>query len=124
MSCDYTDPDTWWDEYQAHYGRRSSRDYRPLLAEVVGHGLEGPLLDVGAGYGFLVECARRFGIAAIGVEGSPNAVSICRERHPLADIRFWRAGTDLPVESSTIGVVVANEFIDHITPDQNALLFK
>lgn len=124
MTRDYTDPDTWWDEYQTSYAGRSWREARPLLSAVVAHGLGGPLLDVGAGCGFLIECARRFGITAIGVEGSPKAVDICREKHPLADIRTWQGGTSLPVDSNSIGVVVANEFIDHITMEQNAGLFR
>lgn len=124
MTPDYTEPDTWWDEYETSYAGRSWHQARPLLSAVVAHGFGGPLLDVGAGAGFLIECARRFGIAAIGVEGSAKAVGICREKHPLADIRTWLGGSDLPVDSNSIGVVVANEFIDHITMEQNASLFR
>jgi ubiquinone/menaquinone biosynthesis C-methylase UbiE len=124
MTRDYTEPDIWWDEYERSYAARSWHNARPLLSAVVSHGFGGPLLDVGAGCGFLIECARRFGIEAIGVEGSSKAVSICREKHPLADIRPWRGGTDLPVDSNSIGVAVANEFVDHITMEQNASLFR
>lgn len=124
MTHDYTEPDTWWDEYETSYAGRSWREARPLLSTVVAHGFGGPLLDVGAGCGFLIECARRFGIAAIGLEGSIKAVNICREKHRAADIRIWRGGTDLPVDSNSIGVVVANEFIDHISMEQNTSLFK
>lgn len=124
MARDYRDPDTWWGEYRQYYAGRSWRDYRFLLAEAITHALEGPLLDIGSGYGFLIECARHFGIAAIGVEASAEAVAVCRERHPLVDVRVWWAGTDLPVDSSSIGVAMANEFVDHITPEQNSHMFK
>jgi SAM-dependent methyltransferase len=30
----------------------------------------------------------------------------------------------LPIEDGSIGVAVANEFIDHISPEQNRLLFR
>ncbi len=120
----YQDPDTWWGEYGPLYAERSWREYRWLLADVVAHAEEGPLLDVGCGYGFVVECARRFGMAAIGLEASPAALATCRERHPEAEVRSWRAGAALPVESGTIGVVLANEFVDHITRDENELLLR
>lgn len=118
------DPDSWWGTYGPLYAERSWRDYRRLLAEVVTHGEEGPLLDLGCGYGFLIECARRFGIDAIGLEASEAALAVARERHPEADLRRWSAGTGLPIASSTIGVIVANEFVDHVTPEENALVMR
>jgi SAM-dependent methyltransferase len=119
-----TDPDVWWAEYSDHYVTRSWKDYRALLAEFVSFAEEPPLLDVGCGYGFLLECARRFGIAAIGLEASKSALAYCARAHPLVDIRTWRGGENLPIESESIGGVVLHEFIDHITPLQNELLFQ
>jgi SAM-dependent methyltransferase len=124
MSLDYTKPDVWWDEYRGHYEDRTWRDYSALLADVVAHGLGDPLLDLGCGFGFLVECARRWGIASIGLEASEQALAACRERHPKADVRPWRAGEPLPVADGSIGVALANEFIDHISPEQNRQLFS
>lgn len=123
MIRDYSDPAVWWEEYESAYAGRSWRDYRHLLAEVIRYGSGGPVLDVGCGYGFLVECARRFGIAAVGLECAPLALAAGRARHPLADIRSWHAGTSLPLESDSIGVAVLNEFVDHVTLDQNRALF-
>jgi SAM-dependent methyltransferase len=120
----FTDPDVWWQEYSGHYATRSWKDYRPLLAEFVSFAEEPPLLDVGCGYGFLVECARQFGIQAIGLEAGSSALDFCKRTHPLADIRPWKGGEDLPVASASIGGVVLNEFIDHITLKQNELLFR
>jgi SAM-dependent methyltransferase len=123
-TVDYTDPDTWWDEYLGHYENRTWRDSSGILADVVAHAGGGPLLDVGCGLGFLVECARQWGIEAIGLEASEKALAACRQRHPKADVRPWRGGEPLPLGDGSIGVALAHEFIDHISPQQNRLLFR
>jgi SAM-dependent methyltransferase len=121
---DYTQPDVWWDEYASHYANRTWRESRGLLAEVVARGEGGPLLDVGCGLGFLVECARQWGIEAIGLEASEKAIAVAKEKHPKADVRRWQGGERLPIADASIGVAVAHEFIDHISPDQNRALFR
>ncbi len=96
--------ESWWRSYRGAYDTRSWLDYRPLLAESLKHATEPPLLDVGCGYGFLVECARRFGIVATGIEMSAHALSESRARHPQADVRPWTAGTTLPFEPESFGI--------------------
>jgi SAM-dependent methyltransferase len=113
----------WWGTYNVAYADRSWLDYRPLLAESLKHATGPPLVDVGCGYGFLVECARRFGVAATGLEMSAHALAECRTRHPEADVRPWAAGEDLPFEAGTCGVVVLNQVVDHFTIDENRRLF-
>jgi cyclopropane fatty-acyl-phospholipid synthase-like methyltransferase len=117
------DPDEWWTQYRADYASRSWRDYRHLLAEALRHAPGPPLLDVGSGYGFLVECARQFGVPAIGLEASERAVDECRRRHPLADVRLWSSGTPLPCDDASIGAAMLNQVIDHMTLEHNRLLF-
>ena len=119
---DYTQPDVWWSRYVASYDDRTWRSYQPLLGEVIRDAAGPPLLDVGCGIGFLVECARKFGIDAVGVEAATSALQAAAEQHPEADIRRWAAGSDLPIESESVGVAVLNEFVDHITLVQNRLL--
>lgn len=123
VTVEFADLVVWWREYAGAYAGRSWREYRGLLAEAVRHAPGGPLLDVGCGYGFLVECARRFGMEAVGLEGSSDALAECRARHPLADVRPWSAGTALPLSSASVGVAVAHEFIDHVTLEDNRALF-
>jgi len=123
VTDDFTDLGRWWREYASAYAERTWRDYRALLAEAIRHAPGAPLLDVGCGYGFLVECARQFGMEAIGVEGAEDALAECRARHPKADVRAWSAGTPLPVPSESVGVAVAHEVIDHITLEDNRALF-
>lgn len=123
VTLEFTDLRVWWGEYAGAYAGRSWREYRGLLAEAIQHAPGGPLLDVGCGYGFLVECARQFGVEAVGVEGSEDALAECRARHPLADVRPWSAGSRLPLLSDSVGVAVAHEVIDHITLEDNRRLF-
>lgn len=116
--------DAWWQKYRACYDGRTWRDYRPLMAEVVQHVSQVPLLDIGCGYGFLVECARHLGIPAIGLEASGPGLDEARRRHPHADIREWQAGARLPVADEEIGFAVLNEVVDHFTLDQNTSVFR
>jgi SAM-dependent methyltransferase len=117
-------PDQWWMDYHADYANRSWRDYRHLLAEAVRYAPGPPLLDVGCGQGFLVECARQFGMSAVGLEPSEVALAECRRRHPHADVRQWRGGEPLPCEDASIGVAMLNQVIDHVTLEENRLLFR
>ena len=124
MACaEYQEPDRWWDHYGGEYAQRTWRSYRHLLAEAIVHAESGPLLDVGCGLGFLVECARRFGIDAYGLEASAVALEKARRLHPAANLRSWSAAERLPFEASSIGICVLNEFVDHIDMPSNRALF-
>lgn len=124
MTRDLTIPDEWWEEYARCYSGRSWSNYRPHLAQLVQQGFGGPILDVGCGYGFLIECARRFGMPAVGLEGSSSALNEARRRHPQADVRPWLAGEPLPVTDASIGIALCNEFVDHISIAQNHALLE
>jgi len=123
MTGSAPDPNQWWIQYRKDYAGRSWRDYRHLLAEAVRHAPEPPLLDIGCGQGFLVECARRFGMPAIGLEASEIALAECRRLHPEADARLWRGGEPLPCAEGSVGVAMLNQVIDHVTLEDNRLLF-
>ena len=120
-----TTPDLadWWRQYSRDYTHRTWRDYRHLLAETIRYSSGPPLLDVGCGFGFLVECARQFGLTAIGLEASEHALAECRQRHPHADVRRWHAGESLPLGNDSIGAAMLNQIIDHIPVEANRLLF-
>lgn len=124
MGNDFSDLAVWWREYARCYDQRSWRDYRQQLAEVVASGGGGPVLDVGCGYGFLVECARQFGIPAIGLEGAPAALAVSAKLHFQADVRPWQAGTPFGLEGESVGTVLVNEVVDHLTLEHNRLLFE
>ena len=60
---------------------------RKLLARCMKKGKPGPILDLGCGLGFFVECCYRFGIPSTGLEGSAYAVQAAKAREPNLDIR-------------------------------------
>jgi SAM-dependent methyltransferase len=120
---DLTKLDDWWNEYGTEYSNRTWRDSRNLLADAIRHAPGPPLVDVGCGYGFVVEAARRFGISSVGLEASRHALDTARRVHPGADIREWHSGDPLPFENESIGVVLLNEVVDHFALRDNQLLF-
>lgn len=122
MGTQLPELESWWDKYGVEYDQRTWRDYRHILAATIRHAPAPPILDVGCGYGFLVECARRFGIPATGLEMSAHALDECRRRHPSADVRSWIAGQPLPFAAEAIGAAVLNQVVDHFTVDENQAL--
>ncbi len=118
-----TDPDAWWQHYEPSYADRCWTDARSLLADVVRHAPCGPVVDVGCGYGFLVEAARRIGIEAVGFEASAMALKEGRSRHPQAALCQWSAGQPLPLTTNSVGAAVLNEVVDHFSMTANESLF-
>src|SRR4051812_38731701 len=55
--------------YSPEYWKNASENYRKAILEMVTrHRITGPLVDFGAGYGFLVEALREIGIPSSGLE--------------------------------------------------------
>ncbi|MEM9882341.1 MAG: class I SAM-dependent methyltransferase [Planctomycetota bacterium] len=98
------------------YADRPWSHYRPILSHVVRHGRPGPLLDLGAGTGLLVECATRFGFTATGLDASPDAVAIGRSRFPAIDLRHHDLDQPLPLDDDAFIAVVMNQVIEHLPP--------
>lgn len=97
------------------YKDRTWEFYRNLVAECICFGEPGPWIDVGAGCGFFVECATRYGIHCIGLEGSQYAVSKAKSRCPGIDIRQHFLQDDLPFEDNSISTIVCHQVIEHVT---------
>ena len=121
---DLTNPDEWWAHYAPEYESRTWLDSRSLLSAAIAHAPAPPLVDVGCGYGFLVEAARRFGMDATGLEASPAALTEAQRLHPLADVRQWSAHEALPFDDDSVGVFVLNEVVDHFSMADNVHLFS
>lgn len=99
------------------YADRDGSYYRPILSHVVRHGRPGPLLDLGAGTGLLVECAARFGFDATGLEASPEAIAVAHRRDPSLKIRHHTLPDPLPLEEASVETVVMNQVIEHLRPE-------
>ena len=69
-------------------------DWLSLIRPHTAHGERPVLLDVGAGYGYLMECADALGWKAIGVEPSPAAVTRA-SRFGMVHSCGWREHWDI-----------------------------
>lgn len=109
--------------FEKAYGNRDWNWYRFLVAESIRYGMPGKWLDLGAGLGFFVECAQRFGIDCIGLEGSAYAVNTAKKRYSGLNIEQHFLEDKLPFEDNTISTIICYQTIEHISPEaaQNML---
>jgi len=102
--------------YERWYMDRDWRFYRYILAQVVERSLPGPILDLGAGVGYFLECADRWGLECSGVDGSAAAVEIGCARQPRLKLRHHVLSRPLPFADGTFQTVVMNQVIEHLEP--------
>ena len=100
--------------HQHYYSDRDWHAYAFLFARIVRYSQPGPVLDLGAGCGYLVEAANRWGVESIGLDGSPDAIEIAKQRFPEIDMRLHRLTEALPFEASSFQTVVLNQVIEHL----------
>ena len=100
--------------YELSYADADWNAARRLLARCIRKGKPGPILDIGCGLGFFVECCRRFGLPCIGLEGSSYAVDAARKRVPGMDIRQHYLEDPFPFEDASFAMVVCNQVIEHL----------
>jgi len=103
--------------HKTWYSSRDWRSYRNILSLVIAHSEPGPILDVGAGCGFIVEGAVRWGISCKGIDGSAEAVAIARERYPEMDIRQHLLSDPMPFSDQSFQTVIINQVIEHLEPE-------
>src|SRR6185437_12615223 len=102
--------------HRQYYSDRDWRAYSDILARIVRQSPPGPVLDLGAGCGYLVEAASRWGIKCVGLEGSAEALEMAKSRAPDLDVRFHRLSSAIPFPGESYGTVVLNQVIEHLEP--------
>jgi SAM-dependent methyltransferase len=105
------------DYFQKYYISRDWHIYRDVLAEILRYAEPGPVLDLGAGLGFAVEGFQRWGINAVGIEGSSGAVKMGQERFRGIDLRCQPLSEKLPFEDGDFSAVIINQVIEHLEPE-------
>lgn len=100
--------------HRQYYLDRDWRAYADIFSRIVRHSEPGPVLDLGAGCGYLVEIAGLWGVQATGLEGSPEAIELAKARVPALDIRHHRLSEPLPFGVETFQTVVLNQVIEHL----------
>jgi SAM-dependent methyltransferase len=108
--------------YEQWYAGRTWEHYLPLVAQIIRLARPGPVLDVGAGPGLLLEALHRWGIPCTGMEASIAAVEIARERAPGLDMRCADASARLPFADASYETVVLNQVIEHVPADRHGAL--
>lgn len=110
--------------HKKYYTTRSWRAYVDILARIVQFSSPGPILDLGAGCGYLVEAAKLWGLQATGLEGSIDAIELAKSRSLALDIRLHRLSDPLPFMPDSYQTVVLNQVIEHLEPTVACLVVK
>ncbi|MFL6795892.1 MAG: class I SAM-dependent methyltransferase [Xanthobacteraceae bacterium] len=103
--------------YERWYSSRDWTFYSHLLGQIVVHSCPGPILDLGAGTGLLVECATRWGLDCQGLDGSHDAVAIGLQRFPALRISQHHLSKPLPLPNGSVQTVLLNQVIEHLEPE-------
>lgn len=103
--------------YETHYLTRDWQAYRYLLMVILRLSQPGPILDLGAGLGYFVEAATRWGFPCMGLEGSPDAVAMARERLPEIALQQHPLSEPLPYPGASVQTVLLNQVIEHLEPE-------
>lgn len=106
-----------------YYSDRDWEFYKPILASCIAKGNPGPILDIGAGLGYFVECCERFGIECIGLEGSKYAVREAKKRLDI-DLRHHYLQEELPFEDNSFTIVLCNQIIEHLSNNTAKFMLK
>jgi len=110
--------------FERAYGDRGWEWYRGLVAVCIRHGKPGKWVDLGAGLGLFVECATRFGINCVGLEGAEYAVKVAKERFPGIDVRQHFLEDPLPFEDNSISTIMCHQTIEHLSPETSSFMFR
>lgn len=99
------------------YAGRSWRAYVDILGDAIRYSQPGPMVDLGAGAGFLVEAAQRWGLECEGLEGSTDAIEAARARYGEIRLRHGLLGDPLPWPDASVATVFLNQVIEHLAPE-------
>lgn len=78
------------------------------------HSKPGTILDVGAGTGLFLECAVRWGLSAIRIEGWADAIEIARTRNPKVSLIQLYLNESFPYCDETFQTAIMNQTIEHL----------
>ncbi len=102
--------------YQKYYADRALEHYSWLLSDIVHYGRAGKILDLGCGTALFVELACKWGLDAMGCDGSEEALEIARRRNPKLNLSHFKLSCDLPFDDTSISNVLLNQVIEHLPP--------
>ena len=118
--ADYYPRNYWFDpqrdqasRLEEMYRRLVLRDHVRFVEDALGHaGISGPLLDVGCGGGLLIGMLRGLGVHAMGLDLSPEAAALARQRHSV-DVVAGDLPTS-PFASRSFAAVTMFHVLEHV----------
>jgi cyclopropane fatty-acyl-phospholipid synthase-like methyltransferase len=112
----YTDEGDNESSYLAAQARQAE-----YLLDEAGCGPGSRLLDIGCGYGRIVDCATRRGAAAVGITISPPQVAHCRARGlSVYELNYRNIFRDMPEWEGSYDAIVANGSLEHFVQATDA----
>jgi SAM-dependent methyltransferase len=103
--------------FERLYASRTWEYYRPVLAHIVANSAPGPILDLGAGTGLLVEAATRWGLDCQGIEGSRDAVEMGHKRFPGLRLSQQYLSEHLQFSDESFQTVLLHQVVAHLEPE-------
>jgi SAM-dependent methyltransferase len=81
-----------------------------------------PVLDIGSGLGFFVECCQRHEVRAVGLELSAEGTAASAQRH----VPVVRADLSLPFpfRDDVFGTVFAHHVMEHLPPEKERAVLR
>jgi SAM-dependent methyltransferase len=110
--------------YSSAYDGRDWTWYKHLVAEHVSSSLPGKILDLGCGRGLLVECASRYGLDIIGLDGSSSAILAAKQRNPKLEVLIHDVRTPFPFADETFQGIICHQMIEHLKPESCMHVFR
>lgn len=110
--------------YSSAYDGRDWTWYRPLVADCIRYCLPGRIVDLGCGSGLMVECASRYGLDMIGIDGSDLAIAAGKRRMPELNLSRHDLRGPLPFEDESLQGIICHQLIEHLSPESCLHLFK
>jgi SAM-dependent methyltransferase len=103
--------------FEQLYASRTWEYYRPILAHIMANSAPGPILDLGAGTGLLVEAATRWGLDCQGIDGSREAVEMGQQRFPGLRLSQQYLSERLQFSDESFQTVLLHQVVAHLEPE-------
>lgn len=102
--------------FSNEYANRDWEFYSPIISKIVQYSRPGPILDIGAGCGYLIEAAIKWGLQCTGVEGSQDGIDVAKKRNIDIELVRHNLSDPLPFANDSFQTVVLNQVIEHLEP--------
>ncbi len=104
--------------------KRQMRAMQALhILQLAGHVIDGTLLDLGCGQGWLTEKFSKAGVYAVGVDRNPELVRFAKREGDNCEFVVSDGG-HLPFRDSIFKTVILNDVLEHVPYSDAAALMK